>query len=215
MAPICAALAHSRRHSWVTCDTTRVFGRWRMRTDFRKPTARLPALARLGAFVYAHQVRRPCCMDNRRVERGCLVSLQDHCAALAAHASHFRIRSELVEQVLALEHHPPADERCRRHAAAADCERQSVLLPEPDSPTMPRVPPASMLSVTSSTALTTPALRVHSGQRDFSRARVHRLRNDMRPSQLAQLRGRVSSSTHITRSQSPSHDLRQHHHMMP
>ena len=33
----------------------------------------------------------------------------------------------------------------------------SVLLPEPDSPTMPRVPPASRLSVTSSTARTTRA----------------------------------------------------------
>ena len=39
-------------------------------------------------------------------------------------------------------------------------ERDSTVLPEPDSPTMPRVLPRSRLKVTPSTALTMPAVGV-------------------------------------------------------
>jgi hypothetical protein len=101
---------------------------------------------------------------EQRIERGHRV-LQDHGDALAAHAAHLGIR--LVEQVLALEHHPPADDARRRRQQAQDGQRKRALARARFADDA-KCSPGVRVSVTSSTARTTraPAGR-RSGRRDF------------------------------------------------
>ena len=132
------------------CCRTRVSGD-AMRTAFSRPTARLHAVARgtpsctrIGSAIWSPTVNSgfsdaigSCRIMAMRLPRTCRIS-----------ASDFRTRSSPSNIIW------PATMR----AAGGSTRRMvsaSVLLPEPDSPTMPNVSPALIVSVTSSTARTT------------------------------------------------------------
>ncbi len=97
----------------ISCGNclTRVSGE-EMRTDLSRRTAPAQALA---------TVARSWTRSGSPTYR----VLQDHGDALATHAAHLRVR--LVEQVLAFEHHPPADDARRRRQQAHDGEGERAF----------------------------------------------------------------------------------------
>ena len=120
-----------------------------MRTAFKQIERPPPGGCAIGALVHPNRLRHLVADGEERIEGGHRI-LQDHGDTPAAQTAHFRLG--FLQQVLAFKQH-----RCRwrsapRAAAGARTLSASVLLPEPDSPTMPKVSRAPMLRLTPSTA---------------------------------------------------------------
>ena len=89
-----------------------------------------------------------------RVERGHRL-LEDHRDLVAANGAHVPF-AELQQIVTAEEHCAPFD-AARRRGSSRMIESEVTLLPQPDSPTMPTVPPSGTSNETPSTARSTRA----------------------------------------------------------
>ena len=131
------------------CDT-RVSGE-AMRTDFSSPTARRQALARVAPSCT--RIGSPTWLP---IENSGLSEAIGSCRIMAIRLPRTR---RISASDLSSRFSPSNIMRPCTMRAAGGSRRMmvsaSVLLPEPDSPTMPSVSPASRLKVTSSTARTT------------------------------------------------------------
>jgi hypothetical protein len=91
---------------------------------FQQSDGTLPRAGAAGAFVHADRLADLIADREQRVQRGHRV-LQDHGDALAADAAHLAIG--FIEQVVALEHHPPADDPRGRRQQAQDGQSQRAF----------------------------------------------------------------------------------------
>ena len=123
-----------------------------MRTAFNSSRARLQAAGARLLFVHPDRLGDLVADREQRVQRGHRV-LQDHRDPLAADVAHLGVG--FLDQILALEQHPAADDPRRRRQHPQDGQRERALAGARLSPTIPSVSPALRRSDTSSTARTT------------------------------------------------------------